>query len=360
VIIAVFLLLAGVAIRQVDRWHYSLYRENRKSLSSLSLHEIIRLQRQNSNNVTPALLLAGHWLEIVGWWALGGWLGGWYWLIVASAVAVKFRHLQEVSHFGIHRVLCRSPRVGDNLIEFGAHAPLALVAVSVRRDKHVRRHHPNATRQGIDPNLVDLGSAGMCEGCRLLGFVRAVAYPLTLTGIVATCRGLGRNLISGGSPWWRIPVFSGVLVLSYLVAGWPALVFGVAVPRILLYPQLSWLSLLVEHRWFDAEVPSGRPVEVEAGRCLRLYYDRQIFTALVRVSWLPYSDLFHFAHSAHPSVRWNYLPAVERIVGLPEFTPEKLIFGHSSAISCLYRATRSAREVPSAHRPTMDCVSPNP
>ncbi len=340
-IISAFLLLGGVAIRQVDRWRFSLYREGQQSLPTLSLREILLRQRRSSNNVTPALLLIGHWLEIVGWWALGGWLGSWCWLIVASAIAVKLRQLQEVSHFGIHRALCRSPRVEDWLIEFGAHAPLALAAVPVRREKHVRRHHPNATVRDVDPNLADLRSAGMFVGCSFPGFVRAVVYPLTLRGMAATCRDLGRNLTASGSRWWRVPVCCGVVVLSYLVTGWPAVVFGVVLPRVLLYPQLSWLSLLAEHRWFDAGVPGGGHAEVEAARCLRLYPGRHVFAALARIGWLPYGDLFHFAHSVHPAVRWNYLPAVERIVGLPEFTPAKLLFGRSSAILRLYQFTRS-------------------
>ncbi|MFG2895371.1 hypothetical protein [Streptomyces sp. NPDC048248] len=48
-----------------------------------------------------------------------------------------------------------------------------------------------------------------------------------------------------------------MLAAAYLAGGWPGLVCGVLIPRLLLYPQLAWMPLLVEHTWFDAEPRTG-------------------------------------------------------------------------------------------------------
>ncbi|MFG2678369.1 hypothetical protein [Streptomyces sp. NPDC048392] len=116
------------------------------------------------------------------------------------------------------------------------------------------------------------------------------------------------------------------------VFGWEAAVFVFALPRLLLYPQLAWMSLLVEHRWFDPEPVTGPPAAVEAGRCLRLYPHNTVLALLARGTWLPYGDLYHFAHSAHPAVRWNYLPALERSLGGPAYRPRALLLGESAVL----------------------------
>lgn len=122
---------------------------------------------------------------------------------------------------------------------------------------------------------------------------------------------------------WRVAVFV-LAPAAALAAGWPALLFGWIVPRLLLYPLLSWMSLLAEHRWFDAaQVPPQATNEtVEAGRCLRLYRRNRVLELIARGTWLPYGDLFHFAHSTHPAVRWNYLPRLDALLAAPVRTPK--------------------------------------
>ena len=311
------------------------------------MQEVFSLQRKMSNNVTPVLLMTGHWIEILGWWALGAAVGSWLWVVVVFIIAGKFRQLQELSHFGVHRSLCRSARVGDALIEFGAHAPLALQTVSARRRTHVREHHPAATISGRDPNLADLERVGLTPGCTTLGFILALFYPLSPWGLAWTCKQIVSNLWSANSPWWRPPIFLGACTLSYLIAGWPGIVFSFLLPRLLVYPQLSWLSLLVEHRWFDAAIPrSRRPLEVESSRCQRLYLRHPALAIVAKIYWLPYGDLFHFTHSVHPAVRWSYLPAVERVVGLPQGGAETVLLGRYSAVRMLYESTRAFRALP--------------
>ncbi|GHF74080.1 hypothetical protein GCM10010218_64010 [Streptomyces mashuensis] len=315
------LIAAGIALRQVDRAWFA-----RRRPHAASAAELITLQRSRANNLTPALLLAGQWVQITGWWLLAGHSP------VAAAVAaigmaVAFRHLQELSHFAVHGVLARTARANHVLAE-AAHLPLGLAPVAVRRRRHVREHHPNATL-AADPNLAELGDAGLRPGTSRGRFAVALLYPLTPRGIRATVTALGATVRR--SPG-RAAALAAVPLAAYLVGGIEAVVCGVLVPRLLLYPLLAWMSLLVEHTWFDPEPRTGTPAWVEAGRCLRLYAGNRLLAAFAAVTWLPYGDLHHFAHSAHPSVRWNYLRALERHLGLPHFAPPGLLWGPGSVM----------------------------
>ncbi|WP_406192379.1 hypothetical protein OH807_00825 [Kitasatospora sp. NBC_01560] len=92
------------------------------------------------------------------------------------------------------------------------------------------------------------------------------------------------------------------------------------------------MSLLVERCWFDAEPVTGNPAGVEAGRCLRLYPGNRALALLARGTWLPYGDLFHYAHSAHSAVRWDSLPALDRAIGVPHYSPAGLLVGEPAVI----------------------------
>ncbi|MBT3154810.1 fatty acid desaturase [Streptomyces sp. CHD11] len=293
----------------------------------------MRLQRERLNDITPVLLLLGHWLEFAGWCAVAVYGGPWGCAVAALAGAVKFRHLQEVSHFAVHGVLVRGGRLNTLLAEVAVHVPLGFVPVPVRRRRHVREHHPNATVTGADPNLAELHSVGLRPGATVVRYVLALIHPLTPAGVYGTVRsmtGLRRETATGGLLRAAGPV--AVTTALALVFGWEAAVFAFLLPRLLLYPQLAWMSLLVEHRWFDPEVMTGPPVAVEAGRCLRLYPRNASLTLLARGTWLPYGDLYHFAHSAHPAVRWNYLPALERTLRGPAYRPHALLLGESAVL----------------------------
>jgi fatty acid desaturase len=302
------------------------------------------LQRRRRNNVTPVLLLAGHWLELAGYLLL---LARWPSIALTAAVtllvAVKCRHFQEISHFGIHVALCRSRRLGDVLTEFAAQGPLALATVEDRRESHVRRHHPNANVPGVDPNLDDLVRAGMHPGCSRLELLRANVFPLTPNGVATTVRTIAGNLWPSPALWWRPVMLAGTLAVVTVAAGVPGLL-AVVLARLLCYPQLAWMSLLVEHRWFTATPRSGRPIEVEARRCVRVLRGRPVSGIFARITWLPYGDLFHFAHSVYPTVRWNYLPNLERIIGLPEFAPRHVWFGGGSVVEALRRTLAVAQK----------------
>ncbi|QNT98371.1 hypothetical protein HEP81_08143 (plasmid) [Streptomyces griseofuscus] len=313
------LLITGTALRQIDRVHFARHRPHTADAARL-----IALQRTRANDLTPLLLLAGQWTQITGWWMLAA-HGPLAAVLAAAAVAVHFRHLQEISHAAVHGVLARTLRANQLLAEVFAHHPLGLGPLTSRRRRHVHDHHPNATLTG-DPNLAELRQAGLHPGTTRPAYALALIHPLTPRGIRGTAAGLATHLRGPGA-WHRAAALAALCALAYASGGWPALLCGMLIPRLLLYPQLAWMSLLVEHTWFDPEHRSGTPAQVEAGRCLRLYPRNCALATLAASTWLPYGDLHHYAHSAHPGLRWNYLPAAEAHLAPPHFSPDGLLIG---------------------------------
>jgi len=334
-IVAGAVVVGGIALRQVDRWWFCLRRGDFPE----SARQLLAVQRRRANDVTPALLLVGHWIELAGWWVLGAALGPMGWALAAVVTAVKFRHLQEVSHFAVHGALFGHARLGDAVTEVAVHGPLGFVPVVVRRHRHVRLHHPNATVPQLDPNLADLQRAGLRPGIGRAAFVRGVLFPVTPLGVFETLRGLADNLVPRRGARWRLAAFLLTPTAAFLLGGTPLLVFGFVVARMLIYPQLAWMSLLVEHTWFAADPEPGTPARVEAARCVRVYPSRPLLEAVARALWLPYGDLFHYAHSVHPAVRWNYLPRLDVLLGLPHCRAPRVLFGRDAVLSQLYAST---------------------
>ncbi|MFF4647698.1 fatty acid desaturase [Streptomyces sp. NPDC001389] len=326
-LLALPLITAGILLRQADRIRFHLGHPRTASAAQL-----IAVQRARANDVTPSLLVAGQWAQIAGYWLLAahGPLGA---VAAAAGVAVQFRHLQEVSHHAVHGVLARTRRTNQLLAEVGAHLPLGLAPVAVRRRRHVRDHHPNATL-AADPNLAELAGAGLRPGAGHIRLAAAVFFPVTPQGLRATLAALIANLRlrpgrCGGAGTAALLL---VPAAAYLAGGWAAVLAGVLIPRLLLYPLLAWWSLLVEHTWFDPDHRTGTAAEIEAGRCLRLYPRNPALAALAAATWLPYGDLHHYAHSVHPGLRWNYLRALERHLPPPHFTPSALFAGRASVL----------------------------
>ena len=136
---------AGIAVRQADRWWFS---PRCKRRTAMSLRAVMALQRERLNDVTPVhgralagagrLVSAGHTRRPLG--VGGGGHGG----------GGEVPHFQEVSHFAVHGVLTPGRRM-NVFAEAAVHVPLGFVPVPVRRRRHVREHHPNATVVGADP-----------------------------------------------------------------------------------------------------------------------------------------------------------------------------------------------------------------
>ncbi|MGW6412199.1 fatty acid desaturase [Streptomyces vinaceus] len=339
-LLALSLIALGVALRLPDHIRFA-----RRVPRAASAAQLIALQRSRANDTTPALLLAGQWVQVTGYWLLVG-HGLWAATVAAAGTAVQFRHLQEISHHAVHGVLARTRRANLLLAEVFAHHPLALVPVPVRHRRHVVDHHPRATL-AADPNLAELDQAGLRPGVTRWRFLLALVHPLTLTGIRETGSTLMSNLRGQHA---RAAAALAVPGAAYLIGGWPAAVAGFLIPRLLLYPLLAWWSLLAEHTWFDAEHRTGTRAEVEAGRCLRLYPHSRILAAFAAWTWLPYGDLHHYAHSAHPGLRWNYLPALERHLPVPHATPGALLLGPDSVARRHHDALTAVRSADAALR----------
>ncbi|MCL7382173.1 fatty acid desaturase [Streptomyces sp. 35G-GA-8] len=338
------LLITGTALRQIDRIHFARHRPHAADAARL-----IALQRTRANNLTPLLLLAGQWMQITGWWMLAA-HGPLPAVLAAAAVAVHFRHLQEISHAAVHGVLARTPRANQLLADVFAHHPLGLGPVTSRRRRHVRDHHPNAT-QADDPNLAELRQAGLRPHTTGLAYTTALIHPLTPRGIRGTAVGFATHLRGPGA-WHRTAVPAALCAAAYAAGGWPALLCGLLIPRLLLYPQLAWMSLLAEHTWFDPDHRTGTPAQIEAGRCLRLYPHNRALAAIAATTWLPYGDLHHYAHSAHPGLRWNYLPALEQHLSPPHFTPDGLLIG-TATITRRHHQALNAQATQAAHPATI-------
>ncbi|GAA3419536.1 fatty acid desaturase [Streptosporangium vulgare] len=338
------LVLVGLLVRQIDHWWFSPYRRlpgsGKDRPACNDIVSIKRLQRARANDYTPACVVIGHWLEIVGLWVVGGAADNLaVWMLIALLVSIEFRCLQEVSHYAVHRSLCRTRRVGDLLANMGFQFPLALRDLTQRRVVHVRRHHPNAIIPGVDPNLEDLADAGLSPGCTKGRFILGVLFPMTPRGVYRTGRDVWQVLTSSRQRKWVLLSAAAMAVGAYLLGGPLGLAFGFLIPRILIYPELSWISLLVEHRWFDRPPDRGNRVSVEAARCQRLYHGKPVLEALAGHTLLPYGDLRHFAHSAYPMIRWNYLRAVERVIGHPQRLVPAIFFGPHSSLAYVYRST---------------------
>lgn len=220
---------------------------------------------------------------------------------------------------------------------------------SVRRRRHVRDHHPHAAVPGTDPNLAELHDARPALRHHPHRLRPGLLHPFTPRGLKTTLTTVTAVLRCSPA---RTATSLALAGAACLLGGPYALIAGLLVPRLLLYPQLAHFSLLAEHTWFDPAPRTGPPAWIEAGRCLHLYPRNHLIAAIAATTWLPYGDLHHYAHSTHPGLRWNHLPALERHLTPPHFTPTGLLLGRPSITRRHYRAlNRSAPATPPSLQP---------
>ena len=179
---------------------------------------------------------------------------------------------------------------------------------------HVQQHHRNAN-EPHDPNIVRFERLGFVPGISRASFRIMLFHSFTPRGFRETAA----MILAGarGNTTFAGIVARGLVVAALLAlyawfGGLPALAFGYALPLVTVYPWFSWLSLLVEHRWFvecnartrfSRECTVGRPTDYPGASGW-----------LIKHFILPATDHYHLVHSLYPHVRWNYMRAIDRVL----------------------------------------------
>ncbi|MFN6569906.1 fatty acid desaturase family protein [Dendronalium sp. ChiSLP03b] len=266
-------------------------------------------------------------------------------LLCMLFIAGRFRSLEELGHMAIHGSVSPSEKLNFFLANVFFQFPLFKPNSLVRRQRHCVEHHPNVNLKGLDPGLQDFYDIGFVPNISERAFWAGVFYPLTPSGIKTRLKGCLNNVLMDvkNLKWLTLRLFCVTAVIApYLYYGmYYELVMFYLLPLIFIFPQFYWLSQVVEHRWFinvigkdrlEREMSSGRPTDYPG--IIGLFWKTHLF---------PIGDSYHMAHSLFPHVRWNYLPAVDRLLkrNLPDYS-ERISVGlflrggdHPSALSDL-------------------------
>lgn len=234
-------------------------------------------------------------------------------LCVIVLAGTRFRVLQEASHIAVHGGLCKSRHWQWLLSDVAAQWPCFRPDMYHRHIAHVIEHHAHANELDDDPNITRFIAVGVIPGIPRATLWAKVLRPLSVRGIHETVRtawsnALTRDVRSHGL-WLRVMTVGAVVAMFALTSGPIGILVAYAVPLVTVYPFFSWISVLAEHRWFvrceeldrkGRECVNGRPTDYAGlGR-------------LAKHTIFPFTDHYHLAHSLYPTLRWNYLPAVDR------------------------------------------------
>lgn len=234
--------------------------------------------------------------------------------LLSIVIASRFRALQEIAHFAIHSALGSNAKKCFLMANVFFQFPLMRDAARVRQRTHVGIHHRQSNVAGLDPNLDDLRACGIVPGCGVFRLLAAIVFPLWPSSILRCLRNAAAVTLRGprDEVLVRLALVSGLVVATFVLAGWTGVVFAWLLPRFLIYPGLAWLSQLLEHRWY-APMPDQTPYlrEFHAGRATHYGLATK---ALMRFLILPVGDSYHLAHSLFPRLRWNYLPIADRLL----------------------------------------------
>jgi fatty acid desaturase len=227
--------------------------------------------------------------------------------------AARFRFLQEVGHTALHGALCRSRRWQWLLSDAFANGPLFRADSAHRFIAHVREHHMHVNELDGDPNIARFIRIGFVPGLTTRRFAIKLLHPLTPSGFGETVASSVKNATSNRSVFIaavRVASVGCAVALFFWLGGAQGLLAGYVIPMLTIYPLFSWISLLVEHRWFVPDRLTDRRLrECTVGRPTE--YPGLLGWALSRALF-PASDRLHLAHSLHPALRWNHLAAVDR------------------------------------------------
>jgi len=308
-------LAAALVLRAADLWYY---RDHERVVRHVGLRGAGVRERyyRALDPVFAVLPFMWSWCDIVGLTAFAlrvdHALG---YLALVLLVGTRLRALQEAGHTATHYGLCRQRRWQWALSNLLFQYPCFKPDMHHRYISHVRQHHHHANDPEIDPNIARFAALGFMPGISSRRFDYMLLHPLTPRGFVETLTlittGARRNHTVLGAVLRAVMV--AVMATGFVGAlGWPGLVIGYAVPMLTAYPLYSWISLLVEHRWFvectetnhfARECVLGRPTAYPG-----------VFGWLLRHAMFPATDHYHLAHSLYPHIRWNHMPALDRVI----------------------------------------------
>lgn len=315
------ILLTGASIISLMDWFYHFDRLKKlkangpfKSLSEGKfIVKKIRLGSKSFDDIIGPLVFLKTWMIIVSIWMITATLNTTLvWLIAPFLVAGQFRSLQEIGHFGMHGTLTKNKRWGIFLSNIFCQYPLLLTSGTTRKNNHCVLHHPNANKKGRDPNLDDFIRIGLIPGISQTKFWIGFFHPLTVKGIQE--RVLAAWTHMKDQPVQRISCI--LLICAPFIWFEKAHVIFVlyVFPVFIIYPLFSWISQVVEHRWFleihDKNL-SRQDRELVYGR--RTVYPG-ISGRAIKTLIFPYGDSFHLTHSLFPYVRYNYLKTLDQLL----------------------------------------------
>lgn len=254
----------------------------------------------------------------------------WSWLFIISAIlicflfnnivlsiatsffiATRMRALQEIGHFAMHGTLVKSKKLGFILTNIFCQYPLFLSDSTKRQISHCVKHHPNAGVIGKDPNIDEFISIGFKPKISYSKFIYCVLYPITPKGIANKFANIFNNYSEIN--FLRV-LISLLLIVPFIMQGhYLELVLFYIVPVILIYPQLAWISQIVEHRWF---VESESNIDKHKRELIigRPTFYNGITGFFIKATIFPFGDSFHLAHSLFQYARFNYLASINKVL----------------------------------------------
>lgn len=256
-------------------------------------------------------------------------------------VGGRFRALQEASHTAVHCGLCNSKKWQWALSNIFFQYPCFKPDMHHRHIAHVLEHHQHANELEKDPNIMRFISVGMVPGISQKEFYLKLFHSFTFAGFQENGQLMFKNSftnkeISNSVMRWVVVI--SLVSSFYIFFGWKCLLITYLLPLITTYPWYSWISVLVEHRWFVncnennrrlRECINGRPTDYSG-----------ITGWIIKHTIFPGTDHYHLVHSLYPFVRWNYMKAVDMALKEQEppytkYLSQGLLFSNGNTPSAL-------------------------